>query len=152
MGKASKYQLAGVNNQAAEPPDENYLFGFSISPSSSRISSGWSAAAGLLPPTRQTDARKRLTERTNKQTDHPESNQTTNNTREIRISGKSAPMRINIGRMTLSACQPHRSTLTIPFPRWYRRPVEPDNRRNQYRQRAKLDKAERIINTVSNVA
>ncbi len=152
MGKSKQYQLAGVNNQAAEPPDEKLLIDFSISPSSSRISSGWSVGGGLLPPTRQTDARKRLTEPDQKQTDHPESNQTTNNAREDQDSGKSAPMRINIGRMTLSSVQPHRSKLTIPFPRWCRQSSRPDNRRNQYRQRSKLDKAGEDINTVSKVA
>lgn len=70
----------------------------------------------------------------------------------IRISGKSAPMRINIGRMTLSSVPttPLQTNSTVPG--GIASPVEPDNRRNQYRNGPSWTRQERIINTVSKVA
>lgn len=141
-GRASKYQLAVVNNQAAEPPDEKLLIRFldfaKFFENFFRVvRRRWDFFHPRGKRRRETANRtgpinRPIIPKAIKPPITPE---------RIRISGKSAPMRINIGRMTLSSVPttPLHTNNTVPG--GIAGPVEPDNRRNQYRQRSKLDKA-----------
>ncbi len=140
-GRASKYQLAGLTIRR-----QSRLMKITYSVSRFRqvlrefLPVGPSAA-GLLPPTRQTDAETANRTGPINRPIIPKAIKPPITPERIRISGKSAPMRINIGRMTLSSVPttPLHTNNTVPG--GIASPVEPDNRRNQYRQRAKLDKA-----------